>query len=96
MTDKIATPPMFKALSADWQKEFLFYTIKDDPAFGPLKETFGIKQVPSIMLWSGDDALEIYGGSLKIGHIAHWLKGASKAAKAKGKPAKETKGKDEL
>lgn len=78
-TDKIAVSSLYKALSADYHKNFSFYTIKDDPEFADMKEAFGITKTPTLLLWKGQDALEIYGGPLKIGHISHWLKGSMKS-----------------
>ncbi|CAD6576442.1 MAG: protein phosphatase 2A regulatory subunit cdc55 [Cyphobasidiales sp. Tagirdzhanova-0007] len=80
LTDRTATPTLFKAVSADFHKQFSFYTIKDDEEFGDIKETFSIRKVPTLLLWKGSESVEIYGGELKIGHIAHWLKQAGKAS----------------
>lgn len=85
LTDKITPPTLYKALSADHHKDFSFYSIKDDPEFAAVKEAYGLKKVPSLVLWKGGDDVEIYGGQLKIGHIAHWLKQASGKTKAEMK-----------
>ena len=77
-TDKIAVPSLYKALSADYHNSFTFYTIKDDPEFADMKNTFGITKTPTLLLWKGADEIEMYGGPLKIGHISHWLKQAVK------------------
>ena len=77
-TDKIAVPSLFKALSADYHNSITFYTIKDEPEFAEIKSTFGITKTPTLLLWKGADEIEMYGGALKIGHISHWIKGASK------------------
>ena len=82
-TDKIAPPAMFKALSAEWQSSFSFYTIKDEEQFAELKQVFGIKKIPSLLLWKGEESVEVYAGTLKIGHINHWLKQAVKSGTAK-------------
>lgn len=77
LTDKISPPTLYKALSADHRKNFSFYSIKDGPEFADVKKVYGISKVPSLLLWKGGDDVEIYGGPLKIGHIAHWLKQAA-------------------
>merc|ERR1711939_626911 len=82
LTDKIATSSLYKALSTDFHKTYSFYTVKDDAEFDPIKKNFGITKVPSLILWKGEDQVEIFGGTLKLGHISHWLK---QAAKPKGK-----------
>ena len=85
LTNRTATPNLFKAVSADFHKQFSFYTIRDDEEFTDVKETFSIKKVPAMLLWKGRESVEIYGGELKTGHIAHWLKQASKTASNKDK-----------
>jgi hypothetical protein len=80
VTDKLSTPSLFKALSTDFHKNFQFYTIKDSPEFQEAKESFGITKTPSILLWRGQEQLEIYGGNLKIGHISHWLNQAMRSS----------------
>ncbi|KAL7009935.1 hypothetical protein EMMF5_000844 [Cystobasidiomycetes sp. EMM_F5] len=76
-TEKSSTPTLYKAISSEWHDSFQFYTIKDDPQFDSLKDAFGIKKTPTLLLWKGQESVEIYSGPLKIGHISHWLKQAS-------------------
>lgn len=99
VTDKIATSSLYKALSTDFHKTFTFYTVKDDPEFDPIKKNFGITKTPSLILWRGEDQVEIYGGTLKLGHISHWLRQASKSkskasngTKSQKKEAEEERG----
>lgn len=90
LTDKITPPTLYKALSADYHRDFTFYSIKDDPEFKEVKEAYGLKKVPSLILWKGGEEVEIYDGQLKIGHISHWLKQAA------GKKKDREGAKDEL
>lgn len=85
LTDKIATTPLYKGLSAEYHKDFDFYTIKDDPQFADAKEAYGLTNVPTLLMWKGGADVEVYDGTLKIGHISHWLKQASKEPKTDGK-----------
>lgn len=55
-----------------------------------MKEAYGLKKVPSLVLWKGGEEVEIYDGQLKIGHISHWLKQAA------GKKKEKEGAKDEL
>lgn len=83
LTDKIAAPTLWKALSADLHKSFTFYSIKDEERFKEIKAEYGLKKTPSIMVWRGEGDFELYDGSLKIGHITHWLKKAKKGGAGK-------------
>lgn len=79
VTDKLSTPSIFKALSTEFHNTFQFYTIKDSPEFQEAKESFGITKTPSVLLWRGSDALEIFGGKMKLGQISEWLEQAAKS-----------------